>query len=101
MCTGVLYLRVSQTVRRGRALPEGDFRKDCATAAGGGSGQTFLPDEVEGHTIHWEQRRDQRPEKILILGVILACFVPVVSMSRKQEEQKSAKCFWNSSIRSW
>ena len=33
-------LRVSQTVRRGRALPEGDFRKDCATAAGGGSGQT-------------------------------------------------------------
>ncbi len=47
MCTGVLYLRVSQTVRRGRALPEGDFRKDCATAAGGGSGQTFLPDEVE------------------------------------------------------
>ena len=41
MCTGVLYLRVSQTVRRGRALPEGDFRKDCATAAGGGSRQTF------------------------------------------------------------
>ena len=46
---------------------------------------------MEGHTIHWEQRRDQRPEKILILGVILACFVPVVSMSRKQEEQKKRK----------
>ncbi len=56
-----------------------------------GADRLFLPDEVEGHTIHWEQRRDQRPEKILILGVIFACFVPVVSMSRKQEEQKKRK----------
>lgn len=56
-----------------------------------GADRLFLPDEVEGQTIHWEQRRDQRPEKILILGVILACFVPVVSMSRKQEEQKKRK----------
>lgn len=51
-----------------------------------------LPEAVGEYRLEWKAKRDYTPEKILILGGVLAAFVPVLERSRRQEQQKKRNC---------
>lgn len=51
-----------------------------------------LPDSIGDHRLYWKEKRDHTPEKILIFGGILAGFIPAISRSRQQEQQKRRTC---------
>lgn len=57
-------------------------------------GEVFLrlPEQIGGHQLSWEEKRDYTPEEMLLLGVVLAVFLPLLEHSRKQEQQKKRNC---------
>lgn len=53
-----------------------------------------LPQRIEGHQLVWKEYADKTPEKILLLGIVLAAFVPLLEQSRQRElEKKRAQLF--------
>lgn len=51
-----------------------------------------LPEAVGEYRLEWKAKRDYTPEKILLLGGVLAAFVPVLERNRRQEQQKKRNC---------
>lgn len=47
-----------------------------------------LPQEIEGHRLGWREETDRTPEKLLLFGIVLAVFVPLMKQSRQREEEK-------------
>lgn len=54
------------------------------------AGESYLelPEQVGNYSVQWTQKRDTTPEKVLLFGVVLAVFVPLLERSRQQEREK-------------
>ena len=54
------------------------------------SGTVFLelPESIGDQRMSWEEPQDRTPEKVLLLGMLLAAFVPFIERSRRLEEEK-------------
>lgn len=57
---------------------------------GGKSGEEFiqLPGRIGAYGVSWEEKRDNTPEKVLLFGIVIAAFLPMLARSREQERQK-------------
>lgn len=51
-----------------------------------------LPGKVGGYDVAWKAEREYLPEKVLILGGVVALLIPAVERSREQERQKRRGC---------
>lgn len=47
-----------------------------------------LPEQIDQYSVRWKEKRDTTPEQILLFGVVLAVFVPLLEQSRQQEQRK-------------
>lgn len=47
-----------------------------------------LPQMIEGHRLAWSEQADKTPEKILLFGIVIAVFVPLLEESRRREDEK-------------
>ena len=54
-------------------------------------GKIELPEEIMEKKVKWEQQKDWTPVKILIFGVVIACFIPFVERSRLAEEERKQR----------
>lgn len=50
--------------------------------------ELVLPQTVEGQTVRWRMKNTQTPIKLLLLGIIASCCVPLIEKSRRQEAEK-------------
>ena len=53
--------------------------------------EIVLPESVDGKELSWEVKREYLPEKLCLLGLLVACCVPAVEKSKRQEEEKKRK----------
>ena len=60
-------------------------------AARNGQEALVLPETAEGKTILWDVRRERTPEKLLLLGILIALCVPFVEKSKREEREKQRK----------
>ena len=60
-------------------------------AARNGQEALVLPETAEGKTILWDVRRERTPEKLLLLGILIALCVPLVEKSKREEWEKQRK----------
>lgn len=60
------------------------------TVQGELAGENYLelPEQVDEYEVKWTEKRDTTPEKVLLFGVVLAVFVPLLERSRQQEQEK-------------
>lgn len=63
-------------------------------AQGERRGESFLelPGKVGGYRLKWREKKDWTPEKILLFGVVLALFVPLLQREREKEQKKRRAC---------
>ncbi len=47
-----------------------------------------LPIEIGQYHISWSERKDHLPEKIFLLGIVVAVLIPVAEQSRQRERQR-------------
>ncbi len=47
-----------------------------------------LPETINGRRLEWQAKSNHTSEKILLLGVVLAAFLPFLEQSRQQEQKK-------------
>jgi hypothetical protein len=48
----------------------------------------FLPEKVGEHTLVWGEKNTYLPEKILLLGAVIAFMMPLLEVSRQKEERQ-------------
>lgn len=53
-----------------------------------GTAYVKLPEEISGYVLNWNAVQEHLPEKILLLGLLLAGMLPLVEQSRDREKQK-------------
>ena len=56
-----------------------------------GQEELVLPETAEGTPILWDVRRERTPEKLLLLGILIALCVPLVEKSKREEREKQRK----------
>lgn len=47
-----------------------------------------LPETINGRHIEWQAKESRTSEKILLLGIVFAAFIPFLEQSRQQEQKK-------------
>ena len=47
-----------------------------------------LPENVENHQLAWQGQTDYTSEKLLLLGILFAAFVPFIEQSRRHEKER-------------
>ena len=47
-----------------------------------------LPEKLEGQKLQWSVKKEHLPEKIVILGVLVAIVMPLLESSKKQKEKR-------------
>lgn len=50
-----------------------------------------LPESLHGQSLQWSRKEELLPEKLLLLGFVIAGALPLVGLSRQQELQKKRK----------
>lgn len=57
---------------------------------GSKSGEQYLslPERIGEYRLEWKTKNEHKPEQILLFGVIIATFIPLLEHSQKQEREK-------------
>lgn len=53
-----------------------------------GKDKVILPDNLMGERLQWSRKEEYLPEKVLALGIVVMAALPLVGVSKKQEERK-------------
>ena len=87
--TEEFYFRVFPLERSGTEEVLWQIEKDLKEQ-GTLAGETHLklPETVDGNRLIWRGVKDRTPEKVLLLGIVMAVFVPLLEHSRAREKEE-------------
>lgn len=53
-----------------------------------GIDKVILPERLSGEKLQWSRKEEYLPEKILALGIVVMASIPLLGLSKRQEERK-------------